>query len=142
MMTARHGALMVAVRKRPNVVDGAVAQRIRLFRMNTGLSQTELGNRIGVTFQQIQKYEKGANRVGAGRLTDIAKALGVSVDMLFPETAVATKAGINFPMPVELLTEPHALEALQAFSAIPDRQLRQIIVRLLEHLSKRSPAQV
>ena len=63
-------------KKSPDPVDVEVGRRIRVQRMARGMSQTELGKRIGVTFQQVQKYEKGANRVGAGRLTRIATLTG------------------------------------------------------------------
>jgi predicted transcriptional regulator len=69
-----------AVAKRsPLPIDVLVGQNIRICRLQKGLSQGELGRRIGVTFQQVQKYEKGANRVGASRLTQIADVLGVPI---------------------------------------------------------------
>src|ERR1700744_3550360 len=68
---------MVMAKRAPQPVDVLVGQNIRICRLQKGLSQTELGERIGVTFQQIQKYEKGANRVGARRLTQIAGGLGL-----------------------------------------------------------------
>src|SRR2546421_12688140 len=70
-------------KKRPDAADIEVGRRIRLHRLARGLSQTELGRQIGVTFQQVQKYEKGVNRVGAGRLTQVARVLGVSVSAFF-----------------------------------------------------------
>src|ERR1700740_1522580 len=74
---------MVMAKRAPQPVDVLVGQNIRICRLQKGLSQTELGERIGVTFQQIQKYEKGANRVGASRLTQIADVLGVPIPTLF-----------------------------------------------------------
>src|SRR5690348_1507474 len=73
----------------PDPIDVEVGRRIRLQRLARGLSQTELGNELGVTFQQVQKYEKGANRVGAGRLSRIAEALDVSVSQLLGDTVNA-----------------------------------------------------
>src|SRR6266481_7102226 len=73
---------LVATRN-PMPVDVLVGQNIRICRLQKGLSQGELGQQIGVTFQQIQKYEKGANRVGASRLTQIADTLGVPIPTLF-----------------------------------------------------------
>ena len=64
-------------------LDAMVGARIRMFRVNRGMSQSVLAERIGVTFQQVQKYEKGANRVGASRLSQIASVLGISVGELF-----------------------------------------------------------
>src|ERR1044071_7256247 len=69
--------------KKPDPVDVEVGQRIRIQRLQSGLSQTSLAEQLGVTFQQVQKYEKGVNRVGAGRLTKIAKVLGVPVSTFF-----------------------------------------------------------
>jgi transcriptional regulator with XRE-family HTH domain len=122
-------------KRKLNSTDTMIARRIKLFRINAGLSQTELGDQIGVTFQQIQKYEKGANRVGAGRLSDIAKALGISVHALFPESSDALADTKSLPLPTELLAESYALQALQAFVAIQDKPLRQAIVQLLERLA-------
>jgi transcriptional regulator with XRE-family HTH domain len=68
--------------KRPDPVDIEVGHRIRIERLARGLSQTALANQLGVTFQQVQKYEKGVNRVGAGRLTKIAEVLGIEVSNL------------------------------------------------------------
>ena len=65
--------------KKPNPVDAHVGSRVRLRRMLLGMSQERLGESMGLTFQQVQKYEKGVNRVGAGRLTKIAEVLGVPV---------------------------------------------------------------
>jgi DNA-binding XRE family transcriptional regulator len=69
--------------RRVNKTDVAVGHRIREFRKGSGLSQTALAEQIGVTFQQVQKYEKGVNRVGAGRLTHIARAFGVPITAFF-----------------------------------------------------------
>ena len=69
--------------KQPDLIDVEVGQRTRIQRLAAGLSQSELAERIGVTFQQVQKYEKGMNRVGAGRLTRIARVLNVPVGSFF-----------------------------------------------------------
>src|SRR5947208_16901439 len=69
--------------KRPDPVDVEVGHRIRIERLARGLSQTALANQLGVTFQQVQKYEKGGNRVGAGRLTKMGEVLGLRVGMFF-----------------------------------------------------------
>src|SRR5918995_6585836 len=69
--------------KSPNPIDRHVGSRVRMRRMLIGMSQEKLGQMLGVTFQQVQKYEKGTNRIGASRLQHIAGILGVSVDFLF-----------------------------------------------------------
>lgn len=107
--------------KRATATDVAVGQRIRTFRKAAGLSQTELANQIGVTFQQVQKYENGRNRVGAGRLTQIANALNLPITNLFDDRAgkpikgPSTDSSLN-----ELMTEPRAYKLLKEFSRIPD----------------------
>ncbi len=120
-------------KKGPSPVDVEVGRRIRLQRMSAGMSQTELANEIGVTFQQVQKYEKGANRVGAGRLTQIANALRLPVSAFFEGAGEPTSSKArSAASPVELLTQPNALRLLQAYSAIPDESIRASILRLVE----------
>jgi len=68
-----------------NPVDIYVGNKVRFFRKITGLNQTELAQRLGLTFQQIQKYEKGENRISASRLYDITKIFNIPIDSLFPE---------------------------------------------------------
>jgi len=80
--------------KRSNDIDELVGCNIRLLRLNRGMSQTDLAEAIGLTFQQIQKYEKGRNRVGAGRLFAIAGVLGVPVSAFF-EGAEHTRIAIE-----------------------------------------------
>jgi transcriptional regulator with XRE-family HTH domain len=80
----------------------------------------------------VQKYEKGANRVGAGRLTQIANALHLPISAFFEGAGEPTSKGRSATSPVELLTQPNALRLLQAYSAIPDESIRASIVRLVE----------
>lgn len=75
--------------KRPTPVDVAVGRNVRLWRMARGLSQAQLAQRLGVTFQQLQKYEVGANRVGTGRLVKVAAVLRVPITALFEGTEAA-----------------------------------------------------
>ncbi len=70
--------------KTPHLNDVSVGEKIRSRRKHMGISQTELGNKLGVSFQQIQKYEKGSNRVGAGRLQEIANILDVHISFFIP----------------------------------------------------------
>src|ERR1700745_430882 len=72
--------------KSPSAIDVAVGHNVRIWRMSKGLSQAQLANRLGVTFQQVQKYEAGANRIGTGRLVKIAAILGVPISALFQGT--------------------------------------------------------
>ena len=122
--------------KRSNPVDVAVGSNIRLNRIARGISQTELGNRIGVTFQQVQKYEKGTNRVGASRLNMISKALNVPLARLF-DGIESNRSNKNAePSPAMLIGEPQAFRLATAFSTISDAALRRDIVHLVERIAK------
>jgi ribosome-binding protein aMBF1 (putative translation factor) len=78
--------------RRPNPIDVHVGSRVRFRRMLLGMSQEKLGDKLGLTFQQIQKYEKGINRIGASRLFDLAQVLGVSVQFFYEEAPSAAPA--------------------------------------------------
>jgi transcriptional regulator with XRE-family HTH domain len=109
--------------------DVEVGQRIRARRMAKGMSQTNLGDLLGVTFQQVQKYEKGVNRVGAGRLVRVADALDVPVSFFFGATDVGsddTRAILGF------LDTSYALRLLRAFSRIPQGEVQRAVVDLVE----------
>jgi transcriptional regulator with XRE-family HTH domain len=122
--------------KKPDLIDVEVGQRIRIQRLAAGLSQTELGQRIGVTFQQVQKYEKGANRVGAGRLTKIARVLNVPVSSFFDgREAIDKVARQGFHSPLAAMAQPYAYRLLRAYSTISDPELRQTIVEFVERVS-------
>ncbi len=112
-------------------LDAMVGAKIRMFRTNHGMSQTALAERIGVSFQQVQKYEKGANRVGASRLSQIASVLGISVGDLF-ESPQQKTADSNSP--VHLLAEPGALRVLKAYLSTNSR-VRLAIAKLLESIA-------
>ena len=124
--------------KRPDPVDVEVGHRIRIERLSRGLSQTALANQLGVTFQQVQKYEKGVNRVGAGRLTRIAEVLGVPVSTFFSGKEMLesdpTKESGN-ASPLQLLTVSGAFRLLRAYAEIEDANLRRSIVDLVEQIS-------
>ena len=117
--------------RKPDPLDSVVGAKIRIFRTNRGLSQTALAEAIGVTFQQVQKYESGTNRVGAGRLSRIAVVLGVSIGQLFESSDDAADPS----SPFRLLAEPGALRLLKAFSRTSDPRVRRDITLLLESLA-------
>src|ERR1700745_1008036 len=120
-------------------VDSEVGHRIKIQRLAAGLSQTELGENIGVTFQQVQKYEKGANRVGAGRLTQIARVLNVPVNTFFEgRDNIEKVAAQGVDSPLSLITHPHAFRLLQAYSTLTDGELRRSIVELVERIAVRT----
>lgn len=95
-----------AGQQQPHPVDLAVGARIRTRRMAIGMSQEKLGERLGVTFQQVQKYEKGSNRVSASRLAALADALDVPVAWLFTGIEAGTSGTVAVP-------EPHSRQAVE-----------------------------
>ena len=126
--------------KRPDPVDVEVGHRIRIERLSRGLSQTALANQLGVTFQQVQKYEKGVNRVGAGRLTKIAEVLGVPVGTFFTGQEMMNDEDVKEAgeaSPLKLLTVSGAFRLLRSYAAIEDSTLRRSIVDLVEQISTR-----
>jgi transcriptional regulator with XRE-family HTH domain len=102
-----------------------------------GLTQEGLGEKLGVTFQQIQKYEKGTNRVGSGRLYQIASLLEVPVTAFFEggETQSTTR---NNASPYDLLADPVSLRMVQAFAEIPDLKTRRAVLALVESMNSAS----
>ena len=116
-------------------LDAMVGARISMLRVNRGMSQTTFAERIGVTFQQVQEYERGANRVGASRLSQIASALDVSVGEFF-ESSRAGHPGLNSP--VRLLAEPGALRVLKAYARTPSPRVRSCIAKLVESIADRT----
>lgn len=123
--------------KRPDPVDVEVGHRIRIQRLARGLSQTALANHLGVTFQQVQKYEKGVNRVGAGRLTRIAEVLGVPVASFFTgkEKLAHEEGDAGAESPLKLLTISGAFRLLRSYAEIEDGNLRRSIVELVEKVA-------
>jgi transcriptional regulator with XRE-family HTH domain len=121
--------------KKPNQTDVAVGQRIRAFRKEANRSQTELANQIGVTFQQVQKYENGTNRVGAGRLTLIARALDVPINAFFDGLTRRTdKRRDDSARLAGLESLPAARKLLKAFSDISDAVIQVEIIKLVRAL--------
>jgi transcriptional regulator with XRE-family HTH domain len=125
----------MAIRK-SGPLDAMVGAKIRMFRINRGISQTVLAERIGVTFHQVQKYEKGANRVGASRLAQIASVLGISVGELF-EPSGNGSADLNSP--IHLLAEPGALRVLKAYVRTTNPRVRLSIAKLIESIADGEP---
>jgi transcriptional regulator with XRE-family HTH domain len=120
--------------KQPDLIDKLVGRNIRLQRLAKGLSQTELANQLGVTFQQVQKYEKGVNRIGCGRLFQIANVLSVHV-MDFFEGSEKGKPTAGRVVR-DLIAEPQSFHLVQAFSEISDRRLRSSVVDLVKKIAR------
>jgi transcriptional regulator with XRE-family HTH domain len=123
-------------KKAPDSIDVQVGQRIRIERTARGISQSTLGKALGITFQQIQKYEKGANRVGAGRLTRIAKTLSVPVSTLMgADDEYLGEAGPRGDNRIlQCLALPGAVRLLQAYAELSERDLKNAIVNLVENV--------
>jgi transcriptional regulator with XRE-family HTH domain len=122
---------MAMTRQGPDPIDVAVGARVRIRRRWLGFSQTQLANALGITFQQVQKYERGANRVSASMLVKIAVKL---------ETTVAALVGEDGQAPVEAiiyaqLATPGATELLAAFAAIEDGEKRRALLTIAHGLT-------
>jgi transcriptional regulator with XRE-family HTH domain len=120
----------------PDPLDVTLGARIGILRSYRGMSQGELAGKVGVTFQQMQKYEQGTNRVGARRLSRIAAVLGVSVGELF-ESSENKSAVVKSSL--RLLAERDALRVLKAFSRTTSPRVRRAFTRLLESVADRQP---
>jgi transcriptional regulator with XRE-family HTH domain len=121
--------------KAANEVDAAVGARIRNLRLRNKLSQEEVGRRLNVSFQQVQKYEKGTNRVGASRLSDLAKIFDVPIGTFFSEAKPAPK-GSSRPQTIDQLTVRNEIRLLEAYQALRDRRLQSAFVALAEELAR------
>jgi transcriptional regulator with XRE-family HTH domain len=129
---------MLMVKKAPNPIDKHVGSRVRMRRMMLGMSQEKLGDALSLTFQQVQKYEKGTNRIGASRLQQISTILQVPVSFFFEgaPTMVGDRAdGEQAPSPAyvsEFLASSEGLALTKAFMRIDDANIRRRIVDLVE----------
>jgi transcriptional regulator with XRE-family HTH domain len=142
-----------AVAKQPNLIDQHVGSRVRMRRVMLGVSQERLGKALGVTFQQVQKYEKGANRIGASRLQAISKLLEVPPSFFFEGAPSAIGLETGFadgarPYVADPLTTTEGLCLNRAFARIRDGRVRKriidLVVQIAENEAERSagPADV
>jgi transcriptional regulator with XRE-family HTH domain len=122
-------------REKPDPVDVHVGANIRLFRSAKGLSQTAVGDALGVTFQQIQKHERGANRVGPARLTKLSKLLGVPVSRFFEDHEGAMPSGTSKVVDA-LLSQQFSMRLLKAFAALRNARTRLAVLHMIEALSE------
>src|SRR4051812_48193614 len=125
------------IKKTPNPTDKHVGSRVRMRRMMLGLSQEKLGDALSLTFQQVQKYEKGTNRIGASRLQQIAHFLQVPVSFFFdgaPDLPAGSAGVTEAPSPSyvsDFLATSDGLALTKAFMRIKDQKLRRRIVDLV-----------
>jgi transcriptional regulator with XRE-family HTH domain len=130
-------------KKAPNPIDKHVGSRVRMRRMMLGMSQEKLGDALALTFQQVQKYEKGTNRIGASRLQQISQILQVPVAFFFEGApvlaeAVASEGLQEAPSPAyvsDFLATSDGLSLTKAFMRIPDPKLRRRIVDLVQQIA-------
>jgi transcriptional regulator with XRE-family HTH domain len=129
-------------KKAPNPIDKHVGSRVRMRRMMLSMSQEKLGDALGLTFQQVQKYEKGTNRIGASRLQQISNTLQVPVAFFFegaPDLAgTRPLGGKDAPSPTyvaDFLATSDGLALTKAFMRIGDPKLRRRIVDLVEQIA-------
>jgi transcriptional regulator with XRE-family HTH domain len=137
-------------KKTPNSIDRHVGSRLRMRRVLMGMSQEKLGDQLGVTFQQVQKYEKGMNRIGASRLQHASRALEVPIEFFFRDAAhlepnlsdseSVVSGESNFV--AEFLSSNEGIELNQAFARIRDRKLRRRIVELVRAVAGEDEGEV
>ena len=128
-------------KKQANPIDAQVGSRVRLRRMLVGMSQEKLGERLGLTFQQVQKYEKGVNRIGAGRLYQMAHILGVPISYFYedvsneapPATHVASDRAK--PPVMEFLSSGEGLQLALSFMRIREPKVRKRVIDLVKSLA-------
>jgi transcriptional regulator with XRE-family HTH domain len=132
----------MANKKQPNPIDIHVGSRVRLRRMMLSMSQEKLGEHLGITFQQIQKYEKGTNRIGASRLQHIARVLQVPVSFFFEDAPAGPNdppGGLNeqpqTSYVVDFLSSSEGIQLNKAFVRIKDPKLRRRVIDLVRGMS-------
>src|SRR5690349_8007712 len=132
--------------RRANPIDIHVGSRVRLRRMLLGMSQEKLGEHLGLTFQQIQKYEKGINRIGASRLFDLSQVLSVPVQFFYEELSVGSTGAAGFgerpaeSYAAEFLGSREGLELNKAFARVTDPRVRRSIVDLVRAFAGEQPS--
>ena len=131
--------------KKPNPVDIHVGRRIRLRRTLMGMSQEKLGTAVTLTFQQIQKYESGANRVGSSRLFQFSKVLSVPVSFFFddmPQEVSGAPAGLRedtVPFNDDIMTKRESLNLVRHYYRLPNERIRKHVRDLLAELARSDP---
>ena len=131
-------AMGIPRKKSPNVIDVRVGQKVRMRRMMLDMTQEKLGEALEITFQQVQKYEQGANRISASRLQHIANILQVPISFFFENEALSGSVG-DERRSLDLhalFSTREGLDLANAFQKISDAKLRRRIVDLVEHLAE------
>jgi transcriptional regulator with XRE-family HTH domain len=121
--------------KTPSPIDVTVGRNVRVWRMAKGLSQAQLAIRLGVTFQQVQKYETGGNRIPTGRLVKLAAILGVPIAALFEGTDAAEPSRSL----LALVSDRRSFRLAHAFAAVKDNRCRLSLVNMVEKIAASVP---
>ncbi len=127
--------------KKPDPIDTYVGKRLKQRRNLIGLSQEKLSDQLGITFQQVQKYENGSNRVGASRLFQIGRVLGVPVSFFFEDykpasiTKTLQAAEETAKIKDDVMTQKETLDLVRAYYAIPNAKVRKKMLDMLKSLS-------
>ncbi|WP_185961449.1 helix-turn-helix domain-containing protein [Telmatospirillum sp. J64-1] len=147
-VTRRSGSRGRTPSGKPNPIDVHVGSRVRLRRTLLGMSQEKLGEAIGLTFQQVQKYERGANRIGASRLFDLSRVLDVPVSFFFDDMSdevsqqsprlISGLAEEPEPFEADPMTKRETLELVRAYYRITDPQVRRRVFDLAKALANAS----
>ena len=128
-------------KKQANPIDVQVGNRVRIRRMLIGMSQERLGDLLGLTFQQVQKYEKGVNRIGAGRLFEVARILNVPIDFFYEgvatNPAAANETEAAAPPVMEFVSSGEGLQLSLAFMKIKDAKVRKRVLDLVKSPRRR-----
>jgi len=119
-------------KKQPDALDIKVGIKVRALRLERQMSQEKLGDALGLTFQQVQKYEKGTNRISAGRLQRIAAILEVPVSVFFADTKPSSAGAESL---FDLVDTSSALRLLRAYSRIPSPALKRALTALAEEIA-------
>lgn len=120
----------MATVKSTSLIDVHIGKRIRMRRLMIGMSQEKLGEKLGLTFQQVQKYEKGTNRVGSGRLHEIGRILNVPPSYFFDGLDSSVSEGSENTATGTLRYHGESMHLLQAFNAITDARLRRALLQM------------
>jgi transcriptional regulator with XRE-family HTH domain len=129
-------------KKQANPIDVQVGSRVRIRRMLIGMSQERLGDLLGLTFQQVQKYEKGVNRIGAGRLFEMSRILGVPIDFFYegvgspPPDQPGFSEPESAPPVMEFVSSGEGLQLSLAFMKIKDSKVRKRVLDLVKSLAE------
>jgi len=128
----------IAAKKQANPIDIQVGNRVRIRRMLIGMSQERLGDLLGLTFQQVQKYEKGVNRIGAGRLFEVSRILNVPVDFFYEGVSDAASGAneVDGAPVMDFVSSGEGLQLSLAFMKIKDAKVRKRVLDLVKSLAE------